>query len=53
MATETMEAKLSQKITGIFHEQLFQVFTDVRKSYDYLYIGICMEILRGMALGLI
>ena len=31
-----MEAKLEQQLTGIVHEPLFQVFLDVRKSYDSL-----------------
>ena len=29
-----MEAKLEQKLAGIVHEPLFQVFLDVRKAYD-------------------
>ena len=31
----------------ISHKLLFQVFMDVRNSYNYLDRGPCMEILRG------
>ena len=43
--TAIMEAKLEQKLTGIVHKPLFQVFIGVRKAYDSLDLGICMEIL--------
>ena len=46
-----MEAKLEQQLAQIFHEPLLQVFIDVRKAYDSLDRGICMEILRGYGLG--
>ena len=46
-----MEENLAQQLVGTVHEPLFQVFTDVRKYYDYLYRGICTEILRGYGLG--
>ena len=46
-----MEAKLEQQLARIFHEPLLQVFIDVRKAYDSLDRGICMEILRGYGLG--
>ena len=36
VVTVTMEAKLAQQLTIIFHEPLFQVFLDVWKSYDSL-----------------
>ena len=40
-----------QPILGIFHDPLFQVFINVRKSYDSLDRGRFMEILRGYDLG--
>ena len=41
-----MEAKLEQQLAGILHKALFQVFIDVRKAYNSLDRGICMEILH-------
>ena len=49
--TATLEAKLAQKLAGIAHEPLFQVFLDVRKAYDSLDRGWCMEIMRGYRMG--
>ena len=49
--TEIMESKLEQKLVGIVHEPLFQVFIDVQSAYDSLNIWICMEILKGYGLG--
>ena len=43
----TLEAKLAQQLVGISHKPLFQIFLDVRKAYDSLDRGRCMEILRG------
>ena len=51
IGTVTMEEKLTQQLVGLVHETLFQVFIDVRKSYDSLDRGICMEILRVYGLG--
>ena len=48
--TATLEAKMAQKLAGIFHEPLFQVFIYVRKSYDSLDRGRFMDILRGYVL---
>ena len=48
--TAAMEVKMEQLLAGIFHKTLFQVFIDVRKAYDSLDIGRCMEILRGYVL---
>ena len=48
--TAIMEAKLEQQISGRVHEPLFQVFIDVRKSYDSLDRGRCMEIIRDYGL---
>ena len=41
--------KLEQKLAGVVHDPLFQVFIDVQKSYDSLDRGRCMEILQGMS----
>ena len=46
-----MEEKLAQKLAGIAHEPLFQVFLDVLKAYDSLDRGRCMEVLRGYKMG--
>ena len=37
-----MEGKLEQKLAGIVHETLYQVFIDVRNAYDSLDRGRCM-----------
>ena len=47
----TIEANLAQKLAGIFHKPLFQVFIDVWKAYNSLYIGIYMKIIRVCDLG--
>ena len=49
--TETLEAKLAHQLAGIFHDPLFQVLLDVRKDYNYLDMGSCMNILEGHVLG--
>ena len=48
--TAIMEAKLEQQLAGIVHEPLFQIFIYVKKSYDSLDRGRCMETLRGYGL---
>ena len=45
-----MEANLAQQLAGIVHEPLFQMLIDVRKAYESLDRGRCMEILRGCGL---
>ena len=50
MKTTIIEAKLAHQLAGIVHEQLFQVFIDVRKSYNSLDRGRCMKILRRYGL---
>ena len=49
--TATLEAKLAQNLAGIAHEPLFQVLLDVRKAYDSLDRGRCMDILKGYGMG--
>ena len=46
-----MKAKLEQQLARIVHEPSFQVFIDVRKAYNSLDRGRCMEILRDYGLG--
>ena len=48
--TGTIEDNMDQQLSRISHEPLFPVFLDVRKSYDLLDRGVCMEILRGYEL---
>ena len=45
--TEIVESKLEQKLVGIVHEPLFQVFVDAKKAYESLDRGILMGIIRG------
>ena len=45
------EEILSKQLAGIVHKTLFQVFIDVRKSYDSLDRERCTEILSGHGLG--
>ena len=47
IGTVTLEAKLVQNMAGITNEPLLKIFLDVRKTYDSLDRGRCMEILRG------
>ena len=50
VGTETLEENLAQDIAGLCHAPLLQVFMDVRKAYDSLERGRCMEILKGYGL---
>ena len=47
----TMEENLDHHLAGLVHKLLFQVFLYVQKSYNSLYRGRCIEILRGYVLG--
>ena len=51
MGTATLEAKIAQHLVGLAHKPLFWVFLDVRKAYDALDRGGCLEILRGYGMG--
>ena len=42
---------MEQQLAGIFQDPLFQVFIDVRKAYNSIDRGRCIEILRGYGLG--
>ena len=45
--TANMEANLAHQLAGFAHDTLFQVFLDVRKSYDSMDRKQCLELLRG------
>ena len=47
-----LEAKMAQKLSGLAHEPLFQVFLEIHKPYDSLDRGRCLEKLRGYGMGL-
>ena len=49
--TATLESKLAQQLAGLAHEPLFHIFMDVRKAYDSMERGCCLEILRGYGMG--
>ena len=49
--TSILKVKLVQQLAGILQKPLFQVFLDVKKSYDSLDQTQCMKILRGNGLG--
>ena len=49
--TATLEAKLSQQISRLAYEPLFQDFSYVCKAYYPLDRGRCLEILRRYGLG--
>ena len=49
--TATLESKMAHHLAGISHEPLFQVLLDVRKEYNSIDRGWCLEILRGYGLG--
>ena len=51
MGTETLESKFAQQLAGLAHEPLFQVFLDIRKVYESLDRGRCMEILQVYDMG--
>ena len=50
--TATLEANLDKQLVRLAHKPIFQVFLYVRKVYDSLYRGWCLEILGGYGLGL-
>ena len=51
MGTATLQENLTQRLVGISHDPLFQLFLDVWKSYNSLDRGWCMDILRGYEMG--
>ena len=49
--TATLEAKFLQQLEGLEHEPMFHIFLELRKAYDSLDRGWCMEILWGCRKG--
>jgi hypothetical protein len=49
--TATIEAKLCQQLAAIKQVPLFQIYLDLRKAYDALDRGRCIEILEGYGVG--
>ena len=49
--TATLESNLDQQLAGLAHKPLFQVFLDIRKSYDSLDRVRCLEVLIGYGVG--
>ena len=47
-----MEVNLAQQLDGLAHNPIFQCFIDVRKAYNSLDRGQCIEVLRGYGMGL-
>ena len=52
MGTTTLEANMSQQIVGIAHKPLFRVFLDIRKSYNSMDRGLCLEVMKWYGMGL-
>jgi hypothetical protein len=46
-----MEAKLQQQLAWAEQEPLYQIYLDLRKAYDALDWGQCLEILAGDGVG--
>ncbi len=49
--TAIMEAKLQQQLAWVEQEPLYQIYLDLRKAYDALDQGRCLEILAGYGAG--
>jgi hypothetical protein len=49
--TAIMEVKLQQQLAWVEQEPLFQIYLDLRKAYDALDRGRCLEILAGYGVG--
>ncbi len=49
--TATMEVKLAQQFTYQEQEAWYQIFLDLRKAYDAMDRGRCLEILAGYGVG--
>ena len=46
-----MEVKLQQQLAWVDQEPLYQIYLDLRKAYDALDRGRCLEILAGYSVG--
>ncbi len=51
MGTAIMEVKLQQQLAWVDQEPLYQIYLDLRKAYDALDRGRCLEILAGYGVG--
>jgi hypothetical protein len=51
MGTAIMEAKLNQQLAWVDQELLYQIYLDLRRVYDALDRGRCLEILAGYGVG--
>ena len=49
--TAIMEVKLQQQLAWVDQEPLYQIYLDLRKAYDALDRGRCLEILAGYGVG--
>jgi hypothetical protein len=49
--TAIMEVKLQQQLAWVDQEPLYQIYLDLRKAYDALDRGRCLEILAGYCVG--
>ncbi len=49
--TAIIEAKLQQQLAWAEQEPLYQIYLDLRKAYDTLDLGRCLEILAGYGVG--
>ncbi len=45
--TAIMEVKLQQQLAWVDQDSLYQIYVDLRKAYDALDRGRCLEILAG------
>jgi hypothetical protein len=46
-----MEVKLQQQLAWVDKDPLYQIYLDLRKAYDALDRGQCLEILAGYSVG--
>jgi hypothetical protein len=51
MGTAIMKAKLNQQLAWVDQEPLYEIYLDLRKVYDALDWGQCLEILAGYGVG--
>ncbi len=51
MGTATIEVKLAQQLADCEQEAWYQIFLDLRKAYDAMDRGRCLEILVGYGVG--
>jgi hypothetical protein len=49
--TAIMEVKLQQQLAWVEQAPLYQIYLDLRKAYDALDRGRCLEILAGYGVG--